>query len=313
MLQDTLSIDSRPILYIGAALKDVVCHVDRIPLPGEGVVVSQRDERLGGCACNMAIISQYMDTPFELFIPLGYGSCAQFLSQELKRFGLSGTVIADAVTDNGECFCLVDSAGQRTMVTTPGIERMFEDVWFKDVDPSGYSFMVANGFEILGQGGPSILSLVERSDAQFVFAPGPCVGEVQGELRRRLRLLNPIWHLNDYEAAVFTGKTDIYEALNILFEESHSMVCITAGADGTYYKDLTGAYHIPTTPIVPIDTIGAGDSHLGTLLSMRVKGASWNDAIIAAHEVSSCICMTHGAICLYEEFPVHLRGSVFNL
>ena len=292
-----------PILYIGAILKDTVCLVDRLPLAGEGIVVNKRTERVGGCAYNMATISQYMGAPYELFVPLGEGSCADFLSTELAKANMAGVKIDGATFDNGDCLCLITPDGERTMITTPGIERHFKSSWLTALDGRNFAFTVANGYEIMGSGGPSIIDFAKRQNATFVFGPGPLTCLMPDEMVDSINEMHPIWHLNEDEVMVLTHESTIPDAVAALYSKSQNVVIVTAGPDGTYYTTDGTVHHMKTTPIEPVDTIGAGDSHLGAVLSARTLGYGWEESIAIAQQVSSCICLTEGAICPVDVFP----------
>ena len=50
------------------------------------------------------------------------------------------------------------------------------------------------------------------------------------------------------------------------------------------------------------DTIGAGDSHLGTLMVCRASGHSWEDACALANRVSGTVCGVEGSTLSEEAF-----------
>ena len=59
---------------------------------------------------------------------------------------------------------------------------------------------------------------------------------------------------------------------------------------------------IPPVPTTQADTIGAGDSHIGSVIACLKKGDSLHDAIAKANRVSSAVVATPSAILPDEEF-----------
>ena len=63
---------------------------------------------------------------------------------------------------------------------------------------------------------------------------------------------------------------------------------VTLGEKGSYCYDGADHYAAPV-PAVVKDTIGAGDSHMGAVISARRFGLSFADAILAANHISSAV------------------------
>lgn len=294
--------EGNAILAIGAVMVDIVCHIPRLPERGEGVVVERRDTMIGGCAFNSANIIRQLGGPVFLFAPMGEGIFADFAKKELSARGLS-VLPVDTDLDCGSCTCLVEPDGERTMITSPGIERRFEASWFEAVDASSFGMALASGYEIEGAGGDAIIAFLEaHPEIEFYYAPGPRIEGVGEGKTARINALRPIWHLNDLEAKAYTGCSTIEEAARAIEERSGNAVIITEGARGAHL--FCGSEHlvVPTDPVEPIDTVGAGDAHLGAIVAARNAGRSWGDALALANKVAGAVCMVPGASLADEEF-----------
>ena len=108
--------------------------------------------------------------------------------------------------------------------------------------------------------------------------------------------------LNETEALDASGKSTISEAGAYLYGKTHNTVIITLGEKGCYYFDGTTEEIIPPVPTTQADTIGAGDSHIGSVIACLKKGDSLHDAIAKANRVSSAVVATPSAILPDEEF-----------
>ena len=71
-LIDALDVRKR-ILIIGSAFVDVIVHVPRLPLSGEDVEGSSRQQVVGGCAYNAADAVAKLGIDFDALIPVGEG------------------------------------------------------------------------------------------------------------------------------------------------------------------------------------------------------------------------------------------------
>lgn len=297
-----LSSTSEAILSIGAIMVDVVCHVPELPRRGRGVVVERRDTLVGGCAFNSANIARQLGCPGYLFAPVGSGIFADFVEKELAARGLEALHV-ETDLDCGSCTCLVEPDGERTMVTSPGIERCFEPSWFERIDAGRFGWALASGYEIEGTGGDAIISFLEAHPAiEFFYAPGPRIEGVGVRKTARINALHPIWHLNDLEAKAYTGCSTVEEAARVIGAESCNAVVITEGASGASVFLAGERIAVPTEPVRPIDTVGAGDAHLGALVAARSVGATWGDALALANKVAGAVCMVSGASLSDAEF-----------
>lgn len=68
------------------------------------------------------------------------------------------------------------------------------------------------------------------------------------------------------ELELLTGTSDIAQGAALLFETGISVVLVTLGADGCYYKYAGGEGHISGYTVQAVDTTGAGDAFLGGVL-----------------------------------------------
>lgn len=291
------------VLCIGAVMADVVCHVPKLPERGEGVVVTKRTTHLGGCAFNSAEAVRHAGYPCALLAPIGCGLFADFIRGELGRRGIEPFDV-ETDLDCGSCTCMVEPNGERTMVTSPGVERSVKLEWLDSFDASDCGIALASGYEIEGEGGSAILSFVEaRPNLTFFYAPGPRILGVADDAEKmsRIRALRPVWHLNDLEAvqlAAHLGASaqDVETAGFWLSREFDSVMVVTRGSQGAsaFFPDGE-AVHVPTEPVVPIDTVGAGDSHLGALAAALSAGDGWEMALGKANRMAARVCQVEGA------------------
>lgn len=288
-------------LVIGAAMLDIVMKIDRLPKSGEDVYAKSQEMTVGGCAYNVADILKHFQVPYTLFAPIGKGVYADIVAAKLKEAGHESPLFSET-RDNGYCLCIVEQNGERTFLTLPGIECRFEKEWFQRLDTSEYDAVYVCGYEIEGPGGEAIIDFLENHrELQVYYAPGPRITYIPREKHERIFALNPILHLNEKEGADYTGETAYEKAAEQLYGFTRRAVMITLGEKGVYLYDQKGKL-LSSKKAVVVDTIGAGDSHIGAVIAMRMKGLSLEEAVGAANKVSAMVVGVAGPTLTEEEF-----------
>jgi sugar/nucleoside kinase (ribokinase family) len=283
------------ILLIGSALADIICHVPKLPRSGEGVIVERRSIALGGCASNVANIIRQLEQPSYLFAPLGQGVYANFIAHEFAKRGIETLPVATTM-DSGSCICMVEPDGERTLLTLPGVEQHYRAEWFDALAGRAFGSAYICGYEVESESGEAILGFLEQHPKiELVYAPGPRICSVGAAKTKRINALKPLWHVNELEALSYTGAATLEEAGACLLAQCDNAVIITQGAKGAHLFSKEGQLFVPTQTRAVVDTIGAGDAHVGTVMAARNAGYSWVNALDVANRIAGAICEIPGA------------------
>lgn len=289
-------------LVIGAAIVDMVMQVDRIPKSGEDAIGKDTKVMVGGCAYNVASTMHNLDCDHDLCVPVGNGMYASIVRKKLLENGYP-ILIQDDTDDNGFCLCLVEKNGERTFITVQGVEGNFKTSWFDTLDMNDYDNIYLAGYQVCDHNGSVVAQWMRTLENKTIyFAPGPVICDIDPETMTQLMKLNPILHLNEKELFDFTKETDLDTALHTLYRKNHNLIIVTLGSRGAAYYDGTHITTIPSVPVSVVDTIGAGDSHIGAIISGISKGLSIQDSIKTANKVSACIVGIQGAVITKEDF-----------
>lgn len=292
----------KKVLVIGSAVVDVIITLDHLPGRSEDVHVKTQTMSLGGCAYNTSDIIRHFGVPYIPFFPVGKGAYGDFVKNHLAMRGITSP-IPTPDSENGCCYCFVEEDGERTFISYHGAEYRFERSWFDTLDASSIGSVYICGLEIEESTGENIVDYLEQHPEFTVFfAPGPRLEKIHPELMKRVFALNPILHLNEDEALSYTKKNSLHDAAEYLNRQSHNAVLITLGKDGCYLYQEDLESIIPGVPAVQIDTIGAGDSHIGAVIACLQQGKLLPEAIAIANRVSSKVVETNGALLSDEEF-----------
>lgn len=73
------------------------------------------------------------------------------------------------------------------------------------------------------------------------------------------------------EAQMISKKSSLTEACEVLHNIGAQIITVTLGSEGTYVSTKNTQQTIPSIPVTPVDTTGAGDAFIGCLLQQISK------------------------------------------
>ena len=283
-------------LVIGSAVVDVIVNIPHLPKTGEDIHISKQSRSLGGCAYLTSDILRLFGVPYSLCTAVGGGIYGDFVYNELKKRGVP-IYIRREDEENGCCYCMVEDGGERTFIVDHGIEYTFYESYLKNIDTSSIDSVYICGLEIEEYTGMEIIEYLEKHpEYQVFFAPGPRILEIDHERMERVLALSPIIHLNEQEVMAFTGKSSVEQGADAIFGETNRPVIVTLGSDGAYCYDGERGHTLPPVKTNVVDTIGAGDAHIGAVISALRLGLSVPDAVWAANYISAAVVAKEGGL-----------------
>lgn len=286
----------KKVLVIGSTVADIIIRLDKIPTTGGDVNVHWQKMSMGGCAFNVSQAIAYFDVPYLLFTPTGTGLYADYIRGELSRMNVTR---ADLHPDepNGCCYCLVEDGGERTFICEHGAEYRFKKEWCDALNPDEFDCAYICGLEMEEETGDNVISFLRESKIPVYFAPGPRINELEKGKMGRILALKPILHVNETEALSFTGCNTLREAAESLMKLTENTVVITNGEKGSCCLCAEDGkwYEEPAFKVDVVDTIGAGDAHIGTFIAQRQLGKGISESLREANKISSMIVASEGA------------------
>lgn len=290
------------ILVFGSTVVDVVIKVPQLPATAQDVNISSQHLQLGGCAHNVAHVLQLAQVPHVLCSPVGCGIYGDFVRRSLQEKNIP---IFAQVPDvaNGCCYCLVEPSGERTFLSHHGAEYLFCRQWFTEEVLDGADSIYICGLELEEETSGSLVDfLEEQSHLQIFFAPGPRITTITPNLMERILALSPILHLNETEARSFTQCPVLEEAIIALHNKTGNDLIVTQGDQGASCFYQGKPYHIGGHKAKVIDTIGAGDAHIGSIIASLHQGKTLPQALAIANVVSAAVVSVAGAGLTQEEY-----------
>lgn len=287
------------LLIIGSTCVDVILRLDHLPTTGEDMHPVQRFA-MGGCAFNVAQVPKAYDVNLRFVTPIGdHGVFSDFVRAHLSNAGFRGPITVPD-SENGCCYCLVERSGERTFLSVHGVEYSFHAEYMDAFAGERFDYTYICGLEVEEKTGGELVAWLETHPdiaGTVVYAPGPRGIEVDPVRTARILELHPILHLNEQEAQALAGaETDsVLAAAQALHAKTGNMVVVTRGADGVLWISADGSVHsAPSVPSTVVDTIGAGDSHCGAVLTGLTLGWTEDATMRFANQVASEVVAQEG-------------------
>lgn len=286
----------KKVLVIGSTVADIIIRLDKIPTTGGDVNVKWQKMSMGGCAFNVSQAIDYYNVPYLLFSATGTGIYADYIRKNIVEMGVNKAEL-NPNEPNGCCYCLVEDGGERTFICEHGAEYRFKKEWCDALNPEDFSCAYICGLEMEESTGDIIIDFLRESKIPVYYAPGPRINEMDKDKMDRILALSPILHVNRNEATSYTGIDTLYDAAKKLMGLTNNTVIITDGENGSCCLDYeTKKWHeVPAFKVQVVDTIGAGDSHIGTYIAQRQLGKNIEDSLREANRISSLVVQKEGA------------------
>lgn len=293
-------------LIIGSTVCDVMIYLDRLPSREGDAHIDHQQWSVGGCAFNVVNILHFLSQPYHFISPIGSGIYGDFIRRELNQLGIPASLSLEGA--NGCCYCFVESDGERTFLSDHGVEYHFQAEWLQEIAKEKFDYIYLCGLEVEEPTGQELVQSVSQLEGQVIFAPGPRGLLIPKDRLEAIYDLHPILHVNEAEAKAFSACEEISEAAKTLYQRTGQLVVITLGEKGAIAYDGNW-YEAAGFPTEVIDTVGAGDSHVGAFLAARLEGLDISKALSFANKVSSHIVASKGVHLTQEQYQV-LRAEL---
>ncbi len=314
---------AKKILCIGEALIDMICS-DRGKSLAEGQHFLKKP---GGAPTNVAAAIAALGGSVELLAKVGADPFGRQLIRVMEEFGVSTrAMVVDDTHFTTFAFVSLMEDGERDFVFNRGAdgELTVQEVDAVDLSAVGIvHFGSATGF----LPGPlqaayyGLLQKALRQDILISFDPNYRQLLFRDDLRS---FVDHSWNfldcchffkVSDEEALLITGCAALKDATAVLMEKTKAVFAITLGKAGTFLRVGDYTTTVPSIPVTPVDTTGAGDAFVGAVLYQLSEGtpagddlARWERIVANANKAGARTCEYMGAM---EAFR-HLSSQIFD-
>ncbi|MBI2272737.1 MAG: carbohydrate kinase [Bacteroidetes bacterium] len=314
------------ILCIGEALIDMICT-------DTGKSLSEGNNFLkkpGGAPTNVAAAIAALGGKVELAAKVGNDPFGKQLVQVMQEFGVSTRwMLADDSHFTTFAFVSLMEDGERDFVFNRGADGQLsrEEVDAIELeDVSIIHFGSATGF-LPGPLQAAYQSLLQKALQKNIFISFDpnyrhllFPNDTQTFIDQSWNFLKAchFFKLSDEEAKLITGAITVNDAAALLLEKTTAVFTITLGKEGTLFGFQGKTTIIPSIPVKPVDTTGAGDAFVGAVLYQlcdktlnaiqSLSLAEWNRIIANGNKAGARTCEYLGAM---EAFK-HLNNQIFQ-
>lgn len=283
-------MSSASICVVGSLNADLIAYVGAEGSAASYATGSNFEMAAGGKSLNAAMSIASLDPTVTLVGRIGTDDLGNFIAGTLRARGITTEgIICDDRTHTGVGHVRVNSEGEYDTVVVPGANGNFSpadvDAYLESHEPP--AFVVLN-LEVP-------LPAVRRAAARFRELGSTVVlnlSPVHAEARTLLRLADVVV-MNRSEACHVLDvppDTDTRLLLNALREAGAKTPVLTLGGDGVVALDGSDLVEERVDPIHVVNSIGAGDSFLATMVLAMANDHPFAVSLRAAKEAGRLVC-----------------------
>ena len=274
------------ILVAGSANLDFVVRADHIPAPGETVLGHTFKTFAGGKGANQAVAcARAGGVPTAMLLALGSDEVAAPLEASLKGAGVQLHIKRVTDLPTGSAFICVSDDAENAITVAPGANNaLTADDW---PDLRGVSHLVMQLETPLS----TVTAYAQQARAQGVkvvlnAAPAQVL---PASLLQNLDILI----VNEGELAVVAQHGGSIEAC--LERLQVPCVVVTLGRAGSWARVNGQLTRQAAFAIQPVDTTGAGDTFVGSLVAALSQNQPIEQALRQANAAAALACLKPGA------------------
>ena len=281
---------STGICVIGSINADLIAYVGSDGSAASYATGSNFEMAVGGKSLNAAMSIASLDPTVTLVGRVGADDLGDFIDRTLRARGITtGSIIRDERTHTGVGHVRVNPEGEYDTVVVPGANGNLSaadvDAYLDEHEPPA--------FAVLNLEVP--LPAVRQAAARFRELGSTVVlnlSPVHPEARTLLPLADVVV-MNRSEACHvldLAPDTDARLLVTALREAGATTPVLTLGDGGVVSFDGNDLVHEEARPIRVVNSVGAGDSFLGTMVLAMANGHPFPVCLRAANEAGRLVC-----------------------
>jgi len=285
------------LVVLGSINADHILNIEQFPRPGETVIGKQYKVAFGGKGANQAVAAGRSGADIAFIACVGADDIGERVRQQLASDRIDTQpieAIADSTTGvalifvnaEGENVIGID-AGANAAVTPDYLARYQQKV----IDADALLMQLESPLETV----IAAASLAKQHQTQVILNPAPA-RELPDDLLATIDMITP----NETEAQRLTGiavndDNDAARAAQALHDKGIATVIITLGSRGVWLSENGNGKLVPGFKVKAVDTIAAGDTFNGALVTALLEGKTMADAVRFAHAAAAIAVTRPGA------------------
>lgn len=284
------------ITVFGSINMDLVATTPRLPKPGETVAGTGFATAAGGKGANQALAARRAGAEVRMVGAVGRDEFAGPALDLLDKAGANLSAVARVDGPTGTALILVGGDGENMIAVVPaanGTASAAQAESAVEGMQDGDILMVQQ--EVPAGSVEAALKSAKARGVRTVLNIAPLIPETED-----LAALADIVIANETEFERLVGRDNLTgeEREQILLDmhgKTGQILIVTLGADGVIAAEGGTLHRTKGLKIVPVDTVGAGDTFCGYLAASLDAGLAFGDALRRAAVAGSLACLKAGA------------------
>jgi ribokinase len=276
------------MVLVGSVIGDLMFRVPALP-PRGGDLLGRAEPLQAGGGFNVIAAASRLGMPTALLGLVGTGPIGKILRDAMAGAGTE-LLLPPPADDTGICVGFVEPDGERTFVTSNGIESRLEPADLAGIRLRPTDAAYLSGYDLAYEvNGGTISEWVPAAKPSLVFDPGPLVGDLAPERLAAILPFTWILTLNARELRLLAGPDDPAAALDgaLGLVPAGAYVIARDGKKGCVVATRESRVAVPAPVVTPVDTTGAGDAHTGSLLAALHDGLGMVEAARRANAAAA--------------------------
>lgn len=285
------------VIVFGSANMDLVVRVGRMPACGETVTGEEFLTAFGGKGANEAVAAVRLGAQVWLVGCVGKDDFGRRYLSHLNAEGVDTAFVrCDDNLPTGCALITLQADGENTIVVCPGANHSVSCDQVRAAEALVASAdIVLVQYEIPEQSVKEVIRLANAANVPVMVNVSPVPEQLDFGGGRVDYLI-----VNEVETESITGIAPVDdESLRRAAVSLHGLeaetVVITRGADPTFVSAPGVQALVPTVRVVPVDTVGAGDTFAGALATAISEGQPLEAAIGFANRAAALATTKVGA------------------
>jgi ribokinase len=285
------------LVVLGSINADHILNIEQFPQPGETVIGKQYKVAFGGKGANQAVAAGRSGADIAFIACVGADDIGERIRQQLATDRIDTQPI-EAIAENttGVALIFVNAEGENVIgidaganaAVTPDYLARYQQ---KVIDADALLMQLESPLETV----IAAASLAKQHQTQVILNPAPA-RELPDELLAMIDMITP----NETEAQRLTGiavnnDDDAARAAQALHNKGIATVIITLGSRGVWLSENGKGKLVPGFRVKAVDTIAAGDTFNGALVTALLEGKVMADAVRFAHAAAAIAVTRPGA------------------
>ncbi|MBU9842212.1 MULTISPECIES: ribokinase [Rahnella] len=285
------------LVVLGSINADHILNINHFPKPGETVIGKQYTVAFGGKGANQAVAAGRSGADISFIACVGDDDIGERVRKQLASDHIDTHPI-EAIKDTttGVALIFVNAEGENVIGIDAGANKAVTPEYL-----DRYKQQVIGASALLMQLESPLETVIAASKiakdngTQVILNPAPAC-ELPDELLARVDIITP----NETEAEKLTGikvdsNEDAARAANALHDKGITTVIITLGSKGVWLSQNGEGKLVAGFRVKAVDTIAAGDTFNGALVTALLEGKPMDSAVRFAHAAAAIAVTRPGA------------------